>query len=798
MTPGADRLRQALRGDRGVSHVVGFTLLIGIVLMGSVLVLVLGIGLLDSLEADSEAEITYSAIDTTEHSLETTASTGQPQSFPAEGATYRQDGEVHIAWYNETDGISGGNESVEIDNLGAIEYDVEDGIVVYQGGGKWEQTDGQFRTESDPDISYDGQELRLRLLKVTEDDIQGDEGVAQPNYDSDLPERLSEASQNATSKGYNDMVLVIQSEYHDGWADFFSSELDGQTDVTVSQNVQNPEIGPGSDETVQVILENVTDSSADFWIKEDHGVISGEDGENKHVGTDDLEFKATIENVGEVHEEQDVELDIGGDGGPSINETVDLPGGEKTNVTFTLEDPDDHLDQGEEYEYQIYTDQDQLDQPGSFYFSPEPEPYLDIDVPRVDGMDASNEDDPVETTEEEVTIEVDVTNTGGSNLSEWGSEMGELEFSLEPDQTSESDPYDLEGETWVIEERDVGATGTATLTLDLGDLYEGDHEFTISASNGDSATGYFTVPDGIEVGDTEVVVEPGTEVDVSVVGTEVSAEYDWHGSWRKDNPAISVDVKTQPVDENGDSTGEPEKYWDTGWDDKNLNTYQNRWEIWESSFTVEERSSLQLEATSYRRDTCHSWGYKDTVEYDDRYWDIYQCDEDDLPHHTQSNILHTIEADTDSDTAGVRVLSQENNHLPELRGGHYTQLSADEVLERDGVDVEVEEGEDGEGYLQLDDHEYIFVFEITDEPSSGQTADEYWQEAFGEGSDDPNFNDAIAHVEITPPEGGSLDPSFDPGSGSGSDFGPGDESHREQGNISENNIDVGSDEIIIG
>ncbi len=35
-------------------------------------------------------------------------------------------------------------------------------------------------------------------------------------------------------------------------------------------------------------------------------------------------------------------------------------------------------------------------------------------------MDASDEDDPVEATEEKVTLEVDVTNTGGSDLSEWG------------------------------------------------------------------------------------------------------------------------------------------------------------------------------------------------------------------------------------------------------------------------------------------------------------------------------------------------------------------------------------------
>ncbi len=328
--------------ETGVSHVVGFTLLLGIVLMGSVLVLVLGIGLLESLEDDSEAEITHSAIDTTEHSIETTASTDQTTSIPIDN--YRPDGEVHIAWYNASagatkhDAVEAGNETVEIDPLGALVDESDDMTVILQGGGSWVDRNGEYRVNSEPDIGYEDESLQLRLLTLTEDEVQQSEGTAQPNPDSDLSERLEEASENATRDGYNDMALVIESEYHDGWSEFLTSEFDNRENFTVNSGETSPVVGTGSDETVEVIMENVTDSSADFWIKEDHGVVSGEDGENKHVGTDDLEFKATLENVGEVEEEQDVKLDI--IGGPTVptSEPVNLSGDEE-NVTFILEDP---------------------------------------------------------------------------------------------------------------------------------------------------------------------------------------------------------------------------------------------------------------------------------------------------------------------------------------------------------------------------------------------------------------------------------------------------------------------------
>ncbi|MWV39186.1 hypothetical protein [Natrialba sp. INN-245] len=815
MTPGADRLRQTLRGDRGVSHVVGFTLLLGIVLMGSVLVLVLGIGLLESLEDDSEAEITHSAIDTTEHSIETTASTDQTTSIPIDN--YRPDGTVHIAWYNASagatkhDAVEAGNETVEIDPLGALVDESDDMTVILQGGGSWVDRNGEYRVNSEPDIGYEDESLQLRLLTLTEDEVQQSEGTAQPNPDSDLSERLEEASENATRDGYNDMALVIESEYHDGWSEFLTSEFDNRENFTVNSGETSPVVGTGSDETVEVIMENVTDSSADFWIKEDHGVVSGEDGENKHVGTDDLEFKATLENVGEVEEEQDVELDI--IGGPEITEPIELSSGQEENVTFTLADPHDHLQQGEEYEYQIYTDQDELEQPGSFYFSPEPEPYLDIDVPRVDGMDASDEDDPVEFSGDNATVEIDITNIGGANLSDGGPNAGELELSLEVDGVSDDDPYDLEGTTNPeVSERTVGETGTATWTLERDQLHEGDHEFTVSAVNGNEATGYFTVDDGINVEDSMVIVDAGTEVTVRIIGSELSSYRSYYGenNWA---PAF-VDVYTQRVDDDGNPIEDPVRHGQgdgVSWADSNVNRHELRDDILEYQFVPEERVSFMLQATSYGGCGDRYYNYqRDQWEWDG--W-VSQETKDgityfDCPTGDEDNQLVELTADAGTEESNVRVLNESRNALPEIDPGVEPQYSVDEILEREEVGIGVSEDPDGSGTLDLEDDEAVFLFEITHHPEQYNTNPEldentewtnerYWQEAFDGEHSDPNFNDMLAHIEFDR-QSTALQVDFEPGSGDRIDFGPGDESHREQGNITESDIDVGTDEIIIG
>ncbi|RQH00431.1 flagellin [Natrarchaeobius oligotrophus] len=892
------------------------------VFIGSILVITLGMGLIDSLESESESEITYAAIDSTEHSLTTAALEGQIQGLNLDDATYRDDGTVHLAWYDASDTNTVYDANVTIDRLGALEYDLDDRTVIQQSGARWERQNGEYRTDQGPNIRYDGDFLQLRLLTLDEDDARSGDPVARPNYDSDLPDRIEAARAEAANRGYNDLAFVVQSEYHDGWVDYLDSELSGHENITVNASESNPVIGDGGPNTVEVVMKNVTDTDApDFWVKEDHGIVTGEHAsENVFVSDspDPLRFQATIENVGDERQTQDVNLTILDEDGNEVldvgNET-ELDGGEETIVNFTIDDHESELEYGV-YDYDVETDSDSLDDIGSFYYAKQEAPWLAVTNQTVDGVDASDETDPVNASEELVTLEADVQNVGLDPI-----EDESIEFVLE------FDDEDWEFTDTATVERDRGEKATVSWELNRSELFEGDHTFTVSTAD-DDAAGHFYVYDARDVGSSEIVLGPDTGVNVTIVGSEMSNSdphdctdcetahvseksegsfvegdrvgyewetregewnYDatepewndsggwnsdadpecideaWDGSceeygfpdstefwwdddggwdirwenrqdhnanqWGWDGPieageapddepefqvdgyeinwvAASADLVTQPVDEDGTAIGEPTRLGDVPWHDTNLNRFDEPRPLYEYSFTTEERVSFMISATSYNHggsDFCGSYTDRTfTDTYDGAVWDHTECS-DDAVLADEDDELVSLSADTETEETNVRVLGEDDVQLPELDPGVERQMSTDELLERPEVDVPVDE----DGYLDLGEHEYIFVFEITHHPIQHNSnpsvdrnisPDDYWDEAH-ETNGDPNFNDMIAHVEISPSGGGlpDLDPSFSGAEGDAASGGTGgSDDPTESGNSSGDNVDVGTDEIIIG
>nr|WP_124177572.1 flagellin [Natrarchaeobius halalkaliphilus] len=895
-------------------------MLLGMVFIGSALVVVLGMGLVDSLESESESEITYAAIETTEHNLATVSSTGQTQAIPWDKATYRPDGEVHIAWYNESNESSAGELDVAIEPLGAIEYDLEDHVVIQQGGASWERRNGAFYERTAPDIRYDGDFLRLRLLSLSEDDISDESAVARPDYDSDLPERLQTSRKEAEKKGYNDLALVIKSEYHDGWYDYLEG-FDEYENVSVYPNNQSPRIGPGSDTTVQVIMENVSETdAADFWIRTDHGIVSGQHAdENTFVedSPDPFRLQATIENTGDERQRQDVNLTITDKDGTEILDVgnrTELDGGQAETVSFTIDGHASYFEPGTEYEYDVSTEDDNLNEErGTFYYAEHSEPTLIVSGPTVNGTDATDSDNPVDPSDDDVALEADVRNAGVESV-----EDEPVEFVLEHDSE------DWEGTDSDLIERDGGETAPASWTINQTSLLEGEHTFTISTPDSE-VSGHFYVSEGLDVGSSEIHLGSETDVNVTIVGSEISnsnpfdceecrtahvsertegsfvegervgyewdTRHDWNGDatapewdesggwntdgepecvdstwagcneygfpdstefwwddsggWRlewtddggsthstdwdwtgpieageapSDEPEFDVDgyeinwvgasaeIVTQPVDEDGNALDEPTPLEGVPWHETNLNRFDEPRPLYEYNFTTEERVSLMLSATSYNHggsDYCG--GHTDTT-YTDTYnggvWDHTECSDDAVG---GGNELVSLSADTETEETNVRVLGQDDTQLPELNPGVERQMSTDDLLERPEVDVPVDE----DGYLDLGEHEFIFVFEITHHPREYNTdpsvdpdisADDYWETAHDE-SGDPNFNDMIAHVEITPAGQGSpeIDPEFSTGQGSGADGGTGSaDEPSNSGGSNESDIDVDTDEIIIG
>lgn len=841
MKRGNQQLRTATEESRGVSPQVGLIILFGMVAVGAVLVVISGTVLIDSVSSESKAEATRTQLDVANQGISTTVMTGEDQSIPWNDANYRDSGEAYLAWYDNSSNVASnpGNytdTTVHIETLGSIEYALDDRTIAYQGGGQWEKRGGQTTVLSPPSISYDGESLQLRLVQVDEDDVQGREATVQLDQSDGLSERIASAQANASNQGYDNIALIIESEYHDGWESHFRSALPDNNNVSIDPSEKDPLIGGlGGEDTIQVTIEGAMDfTPAMFWVEEDLGVAGNsthaQNNRFIHKPGKDLEFAATFENTGDEEQTQEVGVTIKGIG-IEANRSITLSGGDSKTLSKDSGTKDplsipesqyfDELTFGETYEYKLSTEDDNSHSGGMFYYAKRDDPYLNISNPTIEGIDASDPTNPVEATDNNVTVEVDVHNIGGTSISNAPSFTGELELTLDvPNYNAPSSGGSWYDSTTTTVDRDFGENATATWELNRSRLLEAEHEFTVtSTENGESVTGHFVVDTGVDVKETELYLNPNTNVSVSFVGSELST----HGGGRNSWLPTFVDIFTQPVDDNGNSVGDRDRHDQSDgvdWADTNINTHDSRLDILEYNFTTNERVSLMLQATSYQ--SCYEtewWGpwsvRSDRWEYqgqEDGY-EIYDC-----PTGYEQNQLVDLTAETDTEESNVRVLNETRNTMPQLEPGIDVQMRADELLDRNGVDVPVVENNDsevfdGEGYnLQLDENEFVFLFELTHHPEQNNngprldsetdwTNQRYWNESFNRQDGDPNFNDVIAHVEIDQaetPEDTELDGIFQDENGRSVTVGTGNSTLDEERSGSRTEVDVGTDAIIIG
>ncbi|SFB98035.1 hypothetical protein SAMN05444422_103332 [Halobiforma haloterrestris] len=808
--------------NRGLSPQIGFVLLFGMVIIGVLLLAATGWVLLDSLESESQAEMTRATVEMTNHGIATTASTGQMQTIPWEDAHYQDDGEVYIIWYD--DSPEGSSEIVHINPLGAIEYESADRTIAYQSGASWEQYDDGTQVTSAPDVGYEDGVLELYFVKLDQESVSGSEAVVELDQSSDLSERISDATDEAAQNGYNNLTIVVDSKYHDGWYSHLNSSFQENENTTVTPRATDAPVIDGTENTVQVTIENATETEPpEFIVAEDQVLpYTDEHGDAHRFVADthgDLKINADIENVGDERQTQDVTVSIDN---PDIEEakTLTLAGGEEESINITVPESElDELDFGENYNYTISTEDHEVEN-SSFYYAKTDSSYLNVSRPQVNGNEADSETDPttIGSGQENVSIGADVGNIGAENIT--GSDVSLSLKSLDEDIISAygEDPYNISDNENPIVNRSYGENGTVVWNTSRTELLETEHEFTITAEEtGENVTGYFNVTHAIESGDTEVFTPANSSVNVSVIGTElgytprlVCIEPGFFGcnedGYQVDWIPSFTNIYTQPVDENGDPLDDPERQAGMDWADENLNQWDERLETFDYDFTTDgdNRTSLMVQTTSYL--DCDEWQVAGEENRGGTTYQHRSC-----PTDEEQNELVDLTADTQTEETNVRVLSEEQNTMPELDPGNDVQIPANELLERDGVDIDVTENPDGSADLDLSENEFVFVFEATHHPEQynynpelddpGLSADEYWQEAHDRDGD-PNFNDVLVHVDIEP-GGDGINPGDtvlfpEVNDGEVPDLGAGNGGEGGASGYDSDDIEIGSDEIIIG
>ncbi len=484
------------REERGVTPLVGIILLFGMVFAGAALLFIAGSALIDATETDTELETIRSAMDMNDRSIRTVAETGEEQVLGLEagsGASFSPDGSIELVWYNasEQGQIPWDDEdhepcSASVDELGTIEYEAGDRTVAYQGGGVFERTSSDTFVRSPPGVGFDDDRLQLSVMKIDWSHDGGD-AVAQKNLTASRAavEELSGASRDCEMdtdpSDPQDLALRIESEYAAGWERHLENEAElTDRDVEVDRD--------GDVVTMEAMGLGDTPDPATFRISEDLGSPDYPDPNDVRVtfpsespAPHPLNWTAEFNNTGDESIDRDVTFEILGEG---IEDTERLELGPGKSEVQEFQIPPDHyegLSPGQEYEYDIYVenDEDSLDTYGSFYYGKEGTHFDVVDIVEPDGdevaIGARLQNLGVENGTEEATIQIhhetggeivssdrdltleygrDATITWNISESEWPND--EYEFSV----TTESDEEGKSGEFEITEGYDAGLVVT--------------------------------------------------------------------------------------------------------------------------------------------------------------------------------------------------------------------------------------------------------------------------------------------------------------------------------------------------
>jgi hypothetical protein len=257
--------------------------------------------------------------------------------------------------------------------------------------------------------------------------------------------------------------------------------------------------------------------------------------------------------------------------------------------------------------------------------------------------------------------------------------------------------------------------------------------------NDDSVT--VTITEGVDFGvdndDSEISVTEDATVSTTVLGTEVSSEfqlpygYPWYGGMAKRWAPVTMGVVTD---------GEQTRPWPDGPYDpsnpvtaeQNLNDRETQLSEWAYEFEVEAETTVSVRATQW---SCADYNYVGADTYDGSYWYHFNCDDLGPP-----NVR--TDASAGENPKNVRVL-KDGDEMPVINT-QYRQRNAEEVL---GPLL------NETGHLQLEDNQVVFLFELTD-------PDATWASATAD-TGDPNYNDAIVLLEIENQEGKEVDGGFE-------------------------------------
>jgi len=247
--------------ERSQSNLIGLVLLLGIVILGTAMILTFGGAALSETQQTAEtkrAEHTLTLFDSRSAMVALGNARQSTVQFPStDGAAYDVEedaGSITVVQTNVTSSSPPVNETIYQESLGALEYTNGETTLAYQGGGVWRTDEDSTRMVSPPEFHYRDATLTLPVIQVT-GEASASGGVTAVVKQS-APTRRVFTNNSTSSSGdevgspydvpsdrpYTNPIqngsvsVIVQSAYYEGWADYFRTRTSG--DVTVDHDAE--------------------------------------------------------------------------------------------------------------------------------------------------------------------------------------------------------------------------------------------------------------------------------------------------------------------------------------------------------------------------------------------------------------------------------------------------------------------------------------------------------------------------------------------------------------------------------
>jgi len=228
--------------SRGQSSVIGLVLVFGLVLAGTVTVVVLGAGAIDDTQREVGQERTEKAMTQFDSKVALVAlgSTDVQQVSFGQDRRNNYDVEEGTGWLrvtivNQTDGTT---ETLLNESLGAVTTQNGDTTLAYQGGGVWRTAGGNTSVMvSPPEFHFRGGTLTLPVVNVTGAERLGDR-VSISNRET-VTKYPNASAGDINPLSNHQVQLTVKSDYYQAWGSYFEERTDGDVEYDHNRQIAN-------------------------------------------------------------------------------------------------------------------------------------------------------------------------------------------------------------------------------------------------------------------------------------------------------------------------------------------------------------------------------------------------------------------------------------------------------------------------------------------------------------------------------------------------------------------------------